>query len=123
MRWETTDHERPAVLVRGGAAVLGADAEAGGLRMTYQLIAQIRSTGPARGYPVTIGTFESESECRAAYRQAMREKLDGGYSEDVLDFAIQVPTAASRERTAEADQMDGLLALLGGATDTQPVAQ
>lgn len=67
----------------------------------YQLIAQIKSTGPARGYPVTIGTFESESECRAAYRQAMREKLDGGYSEDVLDFAIQVPTAASRERTAE----------------------
>jgi len=71
--------------------------------MSYQLIAQIRSAGPARGYPVSIGTFASESEVRAAYRQAMRDLAEGGYSEDVVDFAIGMPPhrSGTRERTAE----------------------
>lgn len=69
------------------------------MMMAYEIYAITRCDGP-----VLIGSYESRSAQRAAYREALRELADGGYSEDVINFAL------------------GATMQSGGATDVQAVA-
>lgn len=69
------------------------------MMMAYEIYAITRCDGP-----VLIGSYESRSAQRTAYREALRELADGGYSEDVIDFAL------------------GATMQSGGATNAQAVA-
>lgn len=84
--------------------------------MTFYLIAQIKPPGAETGTPVPVESFETEAEVKAAYRKAMRELAEDGYSEDVRDFAIQRPAPDhTRERTAEeANVANALMAQFDG---------
>lgn len=76
----------------------------------WTLIAQTTTSGPVA---VQSGT---EPEIRAAYRKAMRELMDGGYSEDVKDFAVGHPVGMRERGAEEADRAMALIAQFEGTT-------
>lgn len=69
--------------------------------------------------PVVIGRYESESEQRRAYIAARKRLIEGGYSPDVRDIALGEDPEWRRNR--QVTPVD-IAMILGGATDTQTVA-
>ena len=84
----------------------------------YHVVAMHRIDGM-----VLLGEFDSAAERDDLYRRERAVWLDGGMDADVKDIVRgELGRIPGKQTAEEADVGDGLLALLGGATDTQTVA-
>ncbi len=84
--------------------------------MTWKLVAYID-----RGGVTPIESFDAEADCRAAYREAMRNLADGSYySDEVRDFAVKAPDHKKQPKAEEADAVaQKLMAQFEGTTRKQ----
>lgn len=89
------------------------------LHAPYLLYAQIVGAGQG---PVVVGEYPDEATRRRAYNEAMRRLADGGYSDEVKDFALGEDPEFRKSRQAIAGS-ESLLELFGGAGDTQTAAR